>query len=204
MRCPLEVAASGELSVRISPSALPIQTLRIVVIPPSFSRLITARVIVRLVQRFFYAAVWFFIVCHYQFRHLSVSLRIRSLSLQMAKLPCQRADTIARRWEGLRQTANQLRETGRRSTSRSVRRRLAKNCGYSLGRPGVSSSIASTTLSSVDGRPARTLSAPREVLLPAAALRSILVGSDSGGVSLPIFAIFSARVIAMVPSSRSA
>jgi hypothetical protein len=69
--------------MRISPSALPVKTLRIVVILPSVSRLKTARMIVRLAQRFF--AVGCLIVRHYHSRHLSVLLRIRSLSLQMAK-----------------------------------------------------------------------------------------------------------------------
>ncbi len=47
--------------------------------------------------------------------------------------------------------------------------------------PGSISSIASTVLSSVEGRPSRILSSPREFSLPAGDARPILVGSDSGG-----------------------
>jgi hypothetical protein len=51
---------------------------------------------------------------------------------------------------------------------------------------GPSSSIASTTLSSVEGRPSRTLSAPREFLLPAGAERSIWLMWVGGVASLAV------------------
>lgn len=54
------------------------------------------------------------------------------------------------------------------------------NYGTSANGVG-SSSIASITLSSVSGRPSRTLSAPKEFGLPAGALRSIFVDSGFDG-----------------------
>jgi hypothetical protein len=51
--------------------------------------------------------------------------------------------------------------------------------------------IYALPVGSLDGRPSRTLSAPTELSLPAGAARSILVGSDSGGVSLRMFLVVS-------------